>query len=178
VLAEGEDVRAYAGVEERDPEGARGDRAVLADELVHPRLDQRAFAGLVEVEAVGVPGRLAVEADGESDWSVRVRRREDQIEVARPEAIRDRTGGRFEHGGFLADRPLAGERPLVEREPAGRPVAAAAPAAGGTDVGLRRSQCVPVGGLGEAAGVDADGRLVDAQQLLDSSLGLLVGALA
>ena len=39
-------------------------------------------------------------------------------------------------------------------------------------------QGVPVGGLGDAAGVDADGRLVEAQQLLDRSLGLLVGALA
>jgi hypothetical protein len=39
---------------------------------------------------------------------------------------------------------------------------------------------VPVGGLGEAIGVevDAHGLAVDAQQLLDRSFGLAVGALA
>ena len=37
---------------------------------------------------------------------------------------------------------------------------------------------LPVGGLGEPAGVDADGLLVDAEQRLDRSLGLLVGLLA
>jgi hypothetical protein len=50
---------------------------------------------------------------------------------------------------------------------------------GGTSwVGLRGPQRVQGGGLGEAAGVDSDGRLADAQQPLDRSLGLLIGALA
>ena len=65
----------------------------------------------------------------------------------------------------------------LSASPSARRVAAAL-AAGVADVGLRGAQRVPVGGLGEAAGVDADGLLVDAQQLLDRSLGLLVGALA
>jgi hypothetical protein len=46
------------------------------------------------------------------------------------------------------------------------------------DVGLLRPQGVPVGGLGEPSGVDADGFLVDAEELLDRPLGLLVVALA
>jgi hypothetical protein len=41
-----------------------------------------------------------------------------------------------------------------------------------------RPQGVPVGGLGEPSGVDADGFLVDAEELLDRPLGLLVVALA
>ena len=45
-------------------------------------------------------------------------------------------------------------------------------------VGLRRPQRTPVGGLGEAAGVDPDELLVHAQELLDGPLGLLVGLLA
>ena len=53
--AEGEDVRAGAGLEERDLEGALAG-AALADELVHPRLGQRAFAGLVDVKAGASPG--------------------------------------------------------------------------------------------------------------------------
>src|SRR4051794_31359689 len=173
--AEGEDVRAHAGVEKRDLERARGARAALADELVHPRLGDRAFPGLVDVQAVGVPGRPTVEAYGEADRRARVRRLQDQVDVARLEAIRDRTGGRFERRGFVADRPLAAERPLVERERGGAP---AALTAAGAEIGFRRPQGVPVGGLGKAAGVDADSVLVDAQQLLDRSLGFLVGALA
>jgi hypothetical protein len=43
-LAEGEDVRAYAGFPERDLEGALGGTATPADELVHPRLSDGAFA--------------------------------------------------------------------------------------------------------------------------------------
>src|SRR4051794_36954061 len=87
--AKGEDVCARAGVEEHDLERARGDRAGLADELVHARLGQRALPGLVDVEAVGVAGRPTIEPHDKGDWSARVWRREDQVEVARLEAVRD-----------------------------------------------------------------------------------------
>src|SRR3954452_19819811 len=80
-LAEGEDVRAPARVEERDLEGALGGAATLADELVHPRLVDGALAELIYVEAVVEAGRLTVEEHGEADGGVRGRRREDQVEV-------------------------------------------------------------------------------------------------
>ena len=133
-------------------------------------------AELVDVEAVVVAGRLAVEEHGEADRGARGRRREDEVEVARVEAERDRAAGGAEDGGLLLDGPVAGQRPVIERQLRGRVDAASPPAV--ADVGLPAPQGVPVGGLGEPAGVDADGFLVDAQELLDRSLGLLVVALA
>jgi hypothetical protein len=59
-LSEREDVRTYAGFLERDLEGAVGGAAALADELVHPRLVEGAFAGLIDVDAVVVTGQVAV----------------------------------------------------------------------------------------------------------------------
>ena len=156
---------------------ALGDGPALADELVHPRLGDGAVARLVDVEAVAIARRPTVEAHAEADRGARRRRREDQVDVARLEAVRDRAAGRVEHRVLLADRPLAGERPVVERQTVAAPVAAAL-AAGVAQVGLRGPQRGPVGGLGEAAGVDADGLLVDAQQPLDRPLGLLVGPFA
>src|SRR5215211_7468182 len=175
--AEGEDVRAHARFEEGDLEGPPADGPALADELVHPRLGDGALPGLVDVDAVSITRSLAVEAHGEGDRVARGGRREDEIEVARLEAVRDRAGGRFEHGGLLLYGPAAGERPLVERQPVGSPVGAGL-AAGVAHVGLRGPQRAPVGRLGEAAGFDTSGLPVHAQQSLDRSLGLLVGALA
>src|SRR4051794_20760777 len=106
-LAEGEDVRAHARVEERDLEGARGDGPVLADELIHPRTVDGALAELVDVEAVGVPGWFAVEEHYEADQGARGRRREDQVEVACLEAERDRPVSGAEHGRLLLDGPLS-----------------------------------------------------------------------
>ena len=154
------------------------DALPLADELVHPRLGDGALAGLVDVEAAGITRRLTVEAHGEADRRTRGGRREDQVEIARLEAVRDRAGGRFEDGGLLADRPFAGERPLIEREPVGALVTPAALAAGVAHVGLGGPQGVPVGGLGDARSVDVAGLPVDAQQTLDRPLGLLVRPLA
>src|SRR3954471_12002447 len=171
LLAEREDVRAHARSEERNLEGALGDGAGLEDELVHPRLGNDALAGLVDVDAVGITRRLTVEPQGEANRGSRRRRREDQVEVARLEAVRDRTGGRLEHGVLLAHRPRAAEGPVVERECVSAPVAAAL-AAGVADVGLRGPQGVPVGGLRETVGVDPDGLLLDAQEPLDRTLAL------
>ena len=67
--------------------------------------------GLVDVEAVGIARRLTIEAHREADRGARGRPREDQVEVARLEAVRDRASGRLEHARLLVDRPLAGERP-------------------------------------------------------------------
>src|SRR4051812_15361862 len=72
--------------------------------------------------------------------------------------------------------PVAGERPLIQRQLRGR-IGAPDPAAL-ADVGLPRPQRLPVRGLGEPARFNADGFLVDAQELLDRSLALLVVALA
>src|SRR4051794_3686533 len=178
VSAEGEHVGPHARVDERALEGAlAGAVGLLTDQLVHPRFGDRPFAGLVDVDAVVATRRPAVEAYDEADRRARGRRREDQVQIARLEAVRDRTPGHIEHGGLFADRPRAVQPPLIERQGVGGRVGAAL-AAGVADVGLRGSQRVPIGRLGEAAGVDVDRLLVDPEELLDRSLGLLVVALA
>src|SRR4051794_2185335 len=125
VSAEGEDVGACARVEEPDLEGPRADGPALAHELVHPWFGDDALARLVDVEAVVVAGRLAVEQDGEPHGAAAARRRQDQVEVAGLEAVGDRSGGSAEDRGLFVDRPPALERPLVERQPFGACVDAA-----------------------------------------------------
>src|SRR5256714_11267163 len=174
-LAEGEDVRAHARLVECDLEGALGGAGAVADELVHPRLIDSALAELIDVEAVVEPGRLTVEEHGEADRGARGRRREDKVEVARLETERDRAVRRVEDGRLLLDGPVPGHPPLIERQVRGR-VDAANPAAV-ADVGLPRPQPFPVSGLGETVGFNTHGLLVDAQELLDRSLGRLVVAL-
>jgi hypothetical protein len=92
------------------------------------------------------------------------------------EPERDRAAGGAELGGLVLRRPVAGQRSVIERQPRRRG-RAASPAAV-ADVGLPGPEGVPVGGLVEPVGVNADGVLVDAQEPLDRSLGLLVVALA
>ena len=54
-----------ARVEEGDLEGAVGDGAGLADELVYPLLRECAIAVAVDVGSVGLAGWLPVEQDAE-----------------------------------------------------------------------------------------------------------------
>jgi hypothetical protein len=60
-LAEGEGVGLDAGVEEGSLQGAVADGTGLADELVEPRLGDRAVALVVNVGAMGGARGLAVE---------------------------------------------------------------------------------------------------------------------
>src|SRR5215204_4691458 len=62
--SEGEDVRADAGIVERDLE--RPLAAGGADQLVHPRLVDGAVTALADVEPAAAAGRLAVEPHGEA----------------------------------------------------------------------------------------------------------------
>jgi hypothetical protein len=65
VLAEGEAVGLSAGFGEGDLDGAVGDGAGLADELVHPLLGEGAVAVAVGVGSVGLAGWVSVDADPE-----------------------------------------------------------------------------------------------------------------
>src|SRR3954447_3686686 len=174
-LAEGEDVRTYAGVVDGDLEGARPDRPGLADKLVHPRAVDGALSKLLDVEAVRVAGRLTVEEHREAGAAARGRRREDQVEIPGVKAERDRGVRGAEHGRLLLDGPGSRHRPLIERELRRR--VDAADRAAIADVGLTSAQRFPVGGLGETDGLHADGFLLDVQELLDRSLGRFVVAL-
>src|SRR6478735_8702046 len=96
-LSEGEDVGPDARVEERDVERAIGAGVGLAHELVEPRLVDPARPRLVDVAAVRRAGGLPVEAHLEADGAGR-RRGQDEVEIAGPESVRDRSALGLEHG--------------------------------------------------------------------------------
>src|SRR6185437_14100295 len=163
----------HARLEELDLEGAWTDLAALADQLVHPRLVDGAGAGGLDVEAVVLAGRPAVEADDEARRAAAARRREHEVEVASREAVGDRSWGGVEHRRLRPDRPRSRQRPLVQRQG----LAARLPApfrARTPEVGLGRFQLAPVGCLGETGRIDRGDLLVDAEQSLHLPLGLLV----
>src|SRR5687768_5541172 len=88
-LAEGEGEGPYAGVAEGDLERAVGDGAALADELVQPRLGDRAGAVVVDVVPVVRARRLSVEAHAEPHRVPTRRRCHDEVHVPGGEAIGD-----------------------------------------------------------------------------------------
>src|SRR5688500_16537447 len=112
-LAEGEDVRLDARIEEYDLEHAVRDRPGLAHQLIEPWLDQRSPAVLVDVEPVGWAGRFAVDEHAERDGRARPRA-QDEMEVARMEAESDSPPGFVQHARSLLDRPVPGQGPGVE----------------------------------------------------------------
>ena len=92
-LSEGEAVGLNAGVGEGDLEGAAGDGAGLADELVHPLLCDRAVAIAVDVASVRLAGGLPVDEDAASYGGLyaagpmtRLRSREWKQQAMRPPA--------------------------------------------------------------------------------------------
>ena len=176
-LAEGEDVGPDARVEEADLEGAVDAGVGLADELVEPWLVHRAGARSSTSPPCAAPGAAP---------SRRTSKR-----TAAPEAggVRTRLRSRAPKR-YVIDPPSAsstadssstahraGQRPLVQPQPAGA-VAGPALAAGGADVRLRGAQAVPVGRELDARLLRVDPVAVDAEQAADDRLGLLVGALA
>ena len=107
-LAEGEGVGLDAGVQEGDLEGAVGDGAGLADQLVQPGVGDCAVARLVDVGAVGGAWWLAVEAHPEPDGTLWRGRSHDQVQVAGVEPIDDPTTCLVQHDGLPLHRPVTG----------------------------------------------------------------------
>src|SRR5215218_5499133 len=95
-LAEREDVRLDARIEERDLERAVRDLSRLAYELIEPWLDQRSPALLVDVQPVGCAGRFAVDQHAERDGRARPRA-QDEMDVASMEAEGDSPPGFVQH---------------------------------------------------------------------------------
>ena len=93
-LAESEDVRLDARIEECDLECAVGDRSRLAHQLIEPWLDQCSTALFVDVQPVGCAGRLAVDQHAERDGRARPRA-QDEMDVACMETEGDSPPGLF-----------------------------------------------------------------------------------
>ena len=91
-------------------------RAGLADELVEPLAGHGAGARLVGIGAVIVAGRLAVDRDAEAHRLAVGARPQHQMQVAGMEAEGDLAGCRVECCLLGRAGPVAGQRPLVQRE--------------------------------------------------------------
>src|SRR4051794_8447408 len=109
------------------------------------------------------------------------------MRVARVEAVGDAPTGPVQRDVLTPDRPLAGEGPVIDAQVAGDLVDAARvtrDAAGGgevlgapmAEVRLGRAQMVPVGLRLHAQPFDGHGLALDAEQLLDDALRLLVAS--
>src|SRR5262245_43025129 len=115
------------------------------------------------------------------------------MHIARMEAVRDLAGSLVQNSRRPTHRPVASERPLVERQSRGCTIGAAFVDPGGvlrrevlaavvSDIGFWRSQAAPVGGRLETAALDRDEaiahlrRISLLQQSLNGSLGGVVGA--
>src|SRR5262249_47033996 len=90
------------------------------------------------------------------------------------EAVEDAPAGGLEHHVLASDRPLAGERPVVEPQPLAR--LGLMLAARVAEVRLGRAEVLPVGLRLGPDSHDVDELALDAEQLLDRSLRLLVAA--
>src|SRR5262245_39589347 len=123
-LAEREHVCLDAVIGETELERALVARPALPDQLVEPLLDDGPVSVLVVVESVRVAGWFAVDEDLVRHGRPVHRRAEDEVDVARVEAERDPSVGLVQHARTALDRPVAGERPLVEPQRVGHGVVA------------------------------------------------------
>jgi hypothetical protein len=77
-------------------------------------LDHGSVALLVHVEPMRVTGRLSVDEHAERHGPARLTRPQDEVDVAGVEAEGDSPIGPVQRARPPLDRPVAGERPLVE----------------------------------------------------------------
>ena len=114
--AEREGERRHASIEELDLELSIDDRLRLSDQLIQPRFDHRAGAAVVHVEAVSRTRRLPVNRHAETHRVPLPRRTHDEMKVTRVKPVHDPTGGAAQDGCLPAHRPLANQRPFIERQ--------------------------------------------------------------
>ena len=89
-LAKREGESLHARIEELDLELSIDDRLWLPNQLIQPRIDHRAVAAVVHVEAVRRPGRLARQSTrGNAQALPWPRWSHDEMQVARVKAARD-----------------------------------------------------------------------------------------
>src|SRR5258706_8834809 len=114
--AEGERVGLDVGVEEGDLEGAVGDGAGMADELVQPLFGHRSVALAVNIDPVRRIRRLPVEEHAESYGRARYARPHDQVKIAGVKAVRDLPAGLVQRGGLFLHCPVPGQGPVIESQ--------------------------------------------------------------
>src|SRR5690606_33472755 len=116
--SESEGKGAGAGIQELDLEGALANAARLADQLIQPLFVDHAAAVLGHVLAGIATRRLAINGDSKAHRLAILAGTEHQVHIARLEAEHQLPTGAIQRGVFLAHRPAASQRPLVELQAA------------------------------------------------------------
>src|SRR5258707_3554879 len=114
VSAEGECVCLNTGIEKVNLEGVIGDLAALAYQLIQPLPGHDALPLRIDVRAVAIARRCAVDGDAKPHRLAVQARPKHQVQIPRMEPIHDTAAWLVEHGVFFSDRPISRQRPLVE----------------------------------------------------------------
>src|SRR5882724_1395264 len=112
--AERKGVRLYARVEESDLKRMIHDRAGIANKLIKPLCRNDALPVRINVSAVRGAWRRSIYRDPKAHWTPVGGRTEDEMQVTRVEAIDDAAILFVQERALIADRPVAGKRPLVQ----------------------------------------------------------------
>jgi len=115
---ESEGVSFGAGIEKADLERAIRDRAILPDKLIEPLSVHDTLAVGINIGAMAIAGRFAVDRDAESN-GLAVCRAEHEVEIASVEPVDDAAVFAVEACPLFADRPISGQAPFVELRLAG-----------------------------------------------------------
>src|SRR5208282_3722177 len=118
-LAEREIKRGNAWIEKFDLEVSVRDGLWLSDQLIQPRLGNRAIALAIDINSVSGAWRLSIDQHAKAHRSSPHRRTHDEIKVAGMKAVRDPPVGPVEHGGLLPYRPITRKGPMIEPQPRG-----------------------------------------------------------
>src|SRR5579884_227163 len=193
--AERERESLHACIEKLDLELAIRNMPRLADQLIEPRVGQRAVALLVNVNSMSRPRRLSIEEHAKSHGRSSRCRSHDQMEIAGVKAVRDAPVGRVQHRGPSLHRPLTRKGPLIEPQPYGGSIDVTLVqdcttgrckvlGALRADIGFRRPEAPPIGGSFSPLSIDRDQFVIEAtdsgfsQQVLNNLFRLFVGTLA
>jgi len=106
VSAEGEGVGLDARIEEADLERMIGDGTILPNKLVEPLPGHDALAVGIDIGAMAVARRCAVNRDAEANGIALPSGAENKVKVARMEPVDDAALILIENGTFFTDRPI------------------------------------------------------------------------
>jgi hypothetical protein len=112
---EGERKRSDTRFQELDLEGPLDAAMGLADQLIEPLARDDTFSGVVDVDAVVAPGRLAIEGHSKRHRFAVETRSDDEMKVTAPEPEDDPTTRAPQLRPVLVKGPTSHETPLIDR---------------------------------------------------------------
>src|SRR5258708_30682682 len=107
ISAEGECVCLNTRIEKANLEGVIGDVAGLAYQLIQPLPGHDALPFRIDVRAVAIARRCAVDGDAKPHRLAVGARPKHQVQIPRMEPVHDAAARLVQHGIFLSDRPVS-----------------------------------------------------------------------